>query len=40
MFSFIKQVFIILLSAGKKASVGESLTSNFERHIKCVSLYN
>ena len=37
MLGFIKQVFIKLLSASTKISVGESLTSNFKGHMKCVS---
>ena len=40
MLGFIKQVFIKLLIASTKISVGKSLTSNFKGHMKCVSLNN
>ena len=40
MFRFIKNIFIGLLGACTKVSFREPLTSNFDRHIKFVSLNN
>ena len=40
MFGFIKRLCIGLLSVSTIGSFGESLVSNFERHIKCMSISN